>query len=170
MRTAEIWRSTKGEHGRRKMRWQRKGRLRRMLLVANGCLIMHDLHTYQMSTPGVEPGLSRPQRDVLTTRRCRQCKVIRNKYIYVRLRNNADSQEKSWFSNTIMVLIFACASLAWTCASVGALFFVPHAIWHYTAASIGVKLQAVRSVAGMFALKGRLRHGSEKSTWPDTKP
>ena len=41
-----------------------------MLLVANGCLIMHDLHTYQMSTPGVEPGLSRPQRDVLTTRRC----------------------------------------------------------------------------------------------------
>ena len=23
-----------------------------------------------MSTPGVEPGLSRPQRDVLTTRRC----------------------------------------------------------------------------------------------------
>ena len=26
----------------------------------------------EMSTPGVEPGLSRPQRDVLTTRRCGQ--------------------------------------------------------------------------------------------------
>ena len=26
-----------------------------------------------MSTPGVEPGLSRPQRDVLTTRRCGPC-------------------------------------------------------------------------------------------------
>ena len=76
MRTAEIWRSTKGEHGRRKMRWQRKGRLRRMLLVANGCFIMHDLYTYQMSTPGVEPGLSRPQRDVLTTRRCGPHDVI----------------------------------------------------------------------------------------------
>ena len=27
----------------------------------------------EVSTPGVEPGLSRPQRDVLTTRRCRPC-------------------------------------------------------------------------------------------------
>ena len=26
----------------------------------------------EMSTPGVEPGLSRPRRDVLTTRRCGQ--------------------------------------------------------------------------------------------------
>eukprot|EP00973_Karenia_brevis_P031271 4316984-Karenia_brevis.AAC.1 len=26
-----------------------------------------------MATPGVEPGLSRPQRDVLTTRRCGLC-------------------------------------------------------------------------------------------------
>ena len=47
-----------------------------MLLVANGYLIMHDFHTYQMSTPGVEPGLSRPQRDVLTTRRCGPHDVI----------------------------------------------------------------------------------------------
>ena len=28
------------------------------------------LDAAKMSTPGVEPGLSRPQRDVLTTRRC----------------------------------------------------------------------------------------------------
>ena len=30
-----------------------------------------------MSTPGVEPGLSRPQRDVLTTRRCGLLRVAR---------------------------------------------------------------------------------------------
>ena len=29
----------------------------------------------KMSTPGVEPGLSRPRRDVLTTRRCGPCLV-----------------------------------------------------------------------------------------------
>ena len=29
-----------------------------------------------LSTPGVEPGLSRPQRDVLATRRCRPCKEL----------------------------------------------------------------------------------------------
>eukprot|EP00973_Karenia_brevis_P027257 3759594-Karenia_brevis.AAC.1 len=28
---------------------------------------------HRMTTPGVEPGLSRPQRDVLTTRRCGFC-------------------------------------------------------------------------------------------------
>ena len=33
--------------------------------------------TQQVSTPGVEPGLSRPQRDVLTTRRCRPCWCIK---------------------------------------------------------------------------------------------
>ena len=30
-------------------------------------------HMFSMTTPGVKPGLSRPQRDVLTTRRCRRC-------------------------------------------------------------------------------------------------
>ena len=32
--------------------------------------------TWKMSTPGVEPGLSRPQRDVLTTRRCGLLRVV----------------------------------------------------------------------------------------------
>ena len=40
-----------------------------MELVA-GVLGMNDL-----TTPGVEPGLSRPQRDVLTTRRCGPCSM-----------------------------------------------------------------------------------------------
>ena len=30
----------------------------------------HDLSRGELTTPGIEPGLSRPQRDVLTTRRC----------------------------------------------------------------------------------------------------
>ena len=30
-----------------------------------------------MTTPGVEPGLSRPQRDILTTRRCGLLKCLR---------------------------------------------------------------------------------------------
>jgi hypothetical protein len=33
-------------------------------------------HYAKMSTPGVEPGLSRPQRDVLTTRRCGLLRVV----------------------------------------------------------------------------------------------
>ena len=33
-------------------------------------------HKNNMSTPGVEPGLSRPQRDVLTTRRCGPCSEV----------------------------------------------------------------------------------------------
>ena len=43
-----------------------------------------------MTTPGVEPGLSRPQRDVLTTRRCGPCllstadKVLRGSDIEVK--------------------------------------------------------------------------------------
>ena len=32
--------------------------------------MLADWALVKMTTPGVEPGLSRPQRDVLTTRRC----------------------------------------------------------------------------------------------------
>ena len=35
-----------------------------------GSVVVPEIESYIMSTPGVEPGLSRPQRDVLTTRRC----------------------------------------------------------------------------------------------------
>ena len=34
------------------------------------CMVVGQAWKRKMSTPGVEPGLSRPQRDVLTTRRC----------------------------------------------------------------------------------------------------
>ena len=34
-------------------------------------------HMFSMTTPGVEPGLSRPQRDVLTTRRCGPCALTK---------------------------------------------------------------------------------------------
>ena len=37
------------------------------------CGVHKERRSSKMSTPGVEPGLSRPQRDVLTTRRCGPC-------------------------------------------------------------------------------------------------
>ena len=40
------------------------------LMQSAGSRFVNLLRGRKMSTPGVEPGLSRPQRDVLTTRRC----------------------------------------------------------------------------------------------------
>ena len=47
--------------------------------------------TGEMTTPGVEPGLSRPQRDVLTTRRCGPCRPVPSAFYFVRV-HDAESE------------------------------------------------------------------------------
>ena len=68
---------------------------------------------YKMSTPGIEPGLSRPQRDVLTTRRSRHLGV----------------SEKDWGARNPHEISFNCAAkkptaLYFTKFLNGALFFL----------------------------------------------
>ena len=64
-----------------------------------------------LSTPGVEPGLSRPQRDVLTTRRCGRCKYSHGHIFIWRYEitiTNTSVATDSEILGTLTTLKFGC--------------------------------------------------------------
>ena len=64
-----------------------------------------------LSTPGVEPGLSRPQRDVLTTRRCERCKYSHGHIFIWRYEitiTNTSVATDSEILGTLTTLKFGC--------------------------------------------------------------